>query len=66
MAKRTVARGTAKKAVRQPGANTGVPRNTNAGNAGNVADGNGTVSNRRLSGAEDGGTSGTRMASGTP
>lgn len=63
MAQRSVAKGTARRAVRQPGANTTVPRRTNAGATGNVADGGGSGSNM-LSGTPDG--PGNGMGSGTP
>ena len=65
--KRSVAQGSASKAVRQPGMNSNsIRKTTDAGSTGNVADGRGTVSNRMLSGAEDGSTNRGGMRSGTP
>lgn len=65
--KRSVAKGSASRAVRQPGmAATTIRKTTDAGSTGNVADGRGPVSNRMLSGAEDGSTGRNNMGTGTP
>jgi hypothetical protein len=45
--------------------NGSVPRSTNAGNSGNIAQGKPGGSNRQLSGAENGGSD-NRQLSGTP